>query len=124
MTPKPRSAAPRSEAELLLSVQLEQAGIPFVREFYFAAPRKWRADFMVAATWEQRIPPAYLIEVEGGIWSKGRHVRGKGYLDDCIKYNMAAELGYTVLRFPTELVEDGSALEQIRRILSLEERAA
>ena len=30
MTPKPRSAAPRSVAETLLAVQLEQAGIPAI----------------------------------------------------------------------------------------------
>lgn len=37
----------RSTAELLLATQLEQAGIPFEREFRFAPPRRWRADFVI-----------------------------------------------------------------------------
>jgi len=36
-----------SAAELLLAVQLEQAGIPFEREYRFAPPRRWRADFAI-----------------------------------------------------------------------------
>jgi hypothetical protein len=34
------------------------------------------------------------------------------------KLNAAAELGYRVLRFTPRMVEDGSALAQIQRILS------
>lgn len=112
-----------SPAEQLLSVQLEQAGIPFEREYRFAPPRRWRADFMVrpgdphSSKWS----PAILVEVEGGAYVTGRHTRGAGFEKDTEKYNAAAELGYTVLRYTPRAINDGSALEQIRRILSMKE---
>lgn len=59
-----------------------------------------------------------LIEVEGGIWSGGRHTRGKGYIGDMEKYNEAAAMGYKVLRFSTEQVKSGLAIQQIEKIVS------
>jgi very-short-patch-repair endonuclease len=109
--------APRSDAEVLLAVQLSQASIYYEREVLFARPRKWRADFLVQ-------PGDLLIEVEGGLYVQGRHSRGAGFEADLEKYNAAAELGYTVLRFSPRMVNDGSALAQIRRILSMKEEAA
>jgi hypothetical protein len=44
----------KSPAETLLAVQLEQAGIPFEREYKFHPSRKWRADF---ALWEFWLGP-------------------------------------------------------------------
>ncbi|MCY3231201.1 hypothetical protein ECE07_24240, partial [Acinetobacter pittii] len=58
-----------------------------------------------------------LIEVEGGIWSGGRHTRGKGYLGDMEKYNSAATMGFTVLRFSTEQVKAGVAIKQIEQLV-------
>ena len=127
-----------SPAEHLLSVQLEQAGIPFEREYRFAPedwcrehgyltptgrPKKWRADFHLPFFKHYRFP-GLLIEIEGGGWSGGRHTTGTGFHDDMTKYNAAAELGFTVLRFSTRSVNDGTAIEQIRRILSKERDAA
>lgn len=74
------------------------------REFCFAMPRRWRADF---AFLEERI----LIEIEGGTWTAGRHTRGSGFSSDCEKYNAAAILGYRVLRFTTEMVHSGRAID-------------
>jgi very-short-patch-repair endonuclease len=114
---------PGSVAEQLLAVQLEQAGIPFRREFRFAEildpPRKWRADFAIGAGMYD-----LLIECEGGLYIGGRHSRGAGFEKDLDKYNAAAELGYRVLRYSPRQINDGSALEQIRRILSMKEEAA
>ena len=83
-----------------------------VREFVFAAPRKWRADF----AWpDQRV----LVEIEGGVHSGGRHVRGKGFEADLEKGNMAQVLGYKVLRFSGGMVNNDPAkcVEQIITLL-------
>ena len=55
--------------------------------------------------------------VEGGIWSGGRHTRGKGYLGDMEKYNTAAKLGFTVLRYSTEQVKSGLAVKEIKQLV-------
>ena len=118
----------RSNAEILLAAQLEQAGIPFEREFRFAPPRRWRADFRIlpfyrdhrVSPFEMMWDPNLLIEVDGGSWVEGRHTRGKGFEADLEKLNAAALLGYRVLRFTPAMVEDGRAIEVIRQALSEE----
>ncbi|PAM23902.1 hypothetical protein CEJ65_20640, partial [Acinetobacter baumannii] len=58
-----------------------------------------------------------MIEVEGGIWSGCRLTRGKVYLGDMEKYNSAAMMGFTVLRFSTEQVKAGVAIKQIEQLV-------
>ena len=66
--------------------------IPLVREYRFHPTRRWRFD---AAFLEHKIA----VEMEGGIWTRGRHTRGRGYRRDLEKYNAATELGWRVFRF-------------------------
>jgi hypothetical protein len=83
---------------------IEAAGLPApIREYRFARPRRWRFDY----AW-----PAHqlALEIEGGTWCGGRHVRGMGYEGDCEKYNAAALLGWTVLRVTTGMLRDRRAL--------------
>lgn len=61
------------------------------REHRFLPPRRFRFDY----AWPSR---KVALEVEGGVWSQGRHVRGSGFLDDMEKYNLAALNGWRVLR--------------------------
>ena len=79
-------------------------------EHRFHKVRRWRFDFAY---------PEYkvAVEVEGGIWSRGRHTRGKGFQQDCTKYNEAALLGWLVLRVTARHIEDGRALVWLRRAL-------
>lgn len=67
-------------------------------EHRFHPERKWRLDF----AW-----PHYKtsVEIEGGIWSEGRHVRGYGFEADCEKYNYAQLFGWVVLRFTPQMLE-------------------
>ncbi|MEN8283063.1 hypothetical protein [Acinetobacter gerneri] len=99
-----------SEGEATLIQHLKSYGIKFEQEFQFNKDRKWRADFHLIGT-------NILIEVEGGIWSNGRHTRGKGYIADMEKYNSATALGYSVYRYSTEQVKSGLAIEEIRRLI-------
>lgn len=66
-----------------------------VAEFAFAAratpPRKWRFDFC----W---VGAGVALEIEGAVWTNGRHTRGSGFMKDMEKYNAAALLGYRVFR--------------------------
>lgn len=72
-------------------------GPPLTPEFKFSPTRKWRADYA--------IPEAdLLIEIEGGTWVRGRHVRPEGYAKDAAKYNAAALMGYKVIRFTPDML--------------------
>ena len=68
------------------------AGLPApVREFRFHATRKWRFDY----AWpKQRVA----LEIEGGVWTGGRHTSGSGFVKDMEKYNAAALAGWRVFR--------------------------
>jgi very-short-patch-repair endonuclease len=101
----------RDKWERLLSFQLQLLGLPLpVREFRFHPTRKWRFDLAYP---DNRLA----IEIEGATYSGGRHVRGKGYEEDCLKYDEAAIAGWAVLRFTGPMVEEGRATELIARAL-------
>ena len=100
-----------SRLELQFAAQLDQAGLPVPeRELRFHATRAWRFDF----SWPDRL---IACEIEGGVWSRGRHVRGQGFIDDCEKLNAAALLGWRVFRFPESMLNDGTALRVMREAL-------
>lgn len=68
-----------------------------VKEFQFHPTRRWRFDYAIPS---HRIA----LEVEGGVFSKGRHTRGAGFIGDIEKYNEATRLGWRVVRtVPWEL---------------------
>lgn len=115
--PKGRSKRPKvkgekvpNEFEAKLARELKTLKIEFEQEFEFHPKRKWRADFHL-------VGKKILVEVEGAIWSGGRHTRGKGYIGDMEKYNSATMMGYQVIRFSTEQVKSGSAIEQIEKMV-------
>lgn len=83
---------------------------PWEREHPFHPTRKWRFDF-AWPKWK------VAVEVEGGTWTSGRHVRGSGFQKDCEKYNNAALLGWTVMRGDSSMVKDLTLLEYTKRAL-------
>ncbi len=72
-------------------------------EFYFHPTRQWRFDL----AW-----PCYhvALEIDGGVHSRGRHVRGDGYEGDVEKFAEAGMHGWFVLRSLPKHVESGQAL--------------
>lgn len=91
--------------------QIKAAKLPApVQEVRFAAPRKWRFDLC----WPDQM---IAVEVEGGIWSRGRHSRGAGMIADMDKYNEAVMLGWRLFRVSGNHIEDGSALATIEAAL-------
>lgn len=78
------------------------------REYRFHPDRRWRFDL----AWPDHLVAA---EIEGGVWVRGRHNRGSGFICDCEKYNAAAELGWLVIRIvPDRIPEE---MERVERIL-------
>jgi len=61
------------------------------REYRFHPSRRWRFDY----AWPSRM---IALEIEGGVWTGGRHTRGAGFLGDMEKYNAATLMGWKVLR--------------------------
>ena len=103
-----------SDIEDELEYQLRVAGLPApVREYTFAPKRRYRSDFAFPNH-------MLLVEIEGAIYTGGRHVRGAGYEADIEKYNLAVLQGYRVLRFSPRMVRDGMALAMIEEALMME----
>lgn len=69
-------------------------------EVRFHPDRKWRWD----AAWPDRL---LAVEFQGGAFRRGRHVRGKGFSDDCEKFSTAAVLGWRVMPVTTEQLNAG-----------------
>ena len=102
-----------SDLEDTLLHQMQLVGLPEPeREYRFAPPRRYRADFAYP---EKML----LIEVEGGVWTQGRHSRGAGYSKDVEKYNLATVNGWHLLRFTGDMIKSGMAVSTIEQMLKV-----
>lgn len=90
---------------------MKAAGLGWEPEYQFTPFRKWRLDF----AWPYLRVGA---EVHGGTWGGGRHTRGAGFETDCEKHNAATLLGWTLLKFTSRMVKDGTAAAQIKQCLN------
>lgn len=119
LPPEQREAmreAKRREAEAerqRIADHFERAGLPRPEpEHRFAPPRKWRLDL----AWPLR---RVALEVEGGVWSGGRHTRGAGFLADMEKYNRLATMGWRLLRCTPDELYEPATIELVRAALNL-----
>jgi len=83
----------------------KEFGIPApIQEHMFAKEtmkRKWRIDFYF---WYGNVKVA--LEVEGGVYTGGRHTRPVGFMKDIEKYNALATHGILLVRCtPSELLK-------------------
>lgn len=78
------------------------------REYKFHTTRKWRIDFAFPCI-------KLAIEIEGGIYKRGRHTRPIGFIKDIEKYNALTELGWVILRYPPNAIW----YEQIKRVYDM-----
>lgn len=104
--------ARRSALEETLAMQIRAAGLAggMERELCPVQGRRWRVDF----AWPAR---RLVVEVEGGIWTGGRHSRGAGFESDVEKYGRLTADGWTVLRVTAHVIRSGQALQWIEQIL-------
>jgi len=88
------------------------ADYAITEEHRFAPPRRFRFDIAF-------IPQHVAVEVEGGVWVKGRHIRPSGYEKDCLKYNLAVVQGWRVLRYTPQMLkrDPAACIEQVLNVL-------
>jgi very-short-patch-repair endonuclease len=102
----------KSALELGFAQLWKQIGGPTpTTEFRFYPDRAWRFDFAWPA---EKIA----VELEGGIWSGGRHTRGKGFQEDCVKYYSAGMSGWTVFRLTGGMI-CAELLSPIRDLIAM-----
>lgn len=90
-------------------------GLEAVFEHRFHPTRRWRFD--------AAIPELMLgIEIDGAVWTNGRHTRGAGFLRDQEKFREAAILGWRVLRFSTADITSGCLADDIERAIATHEQ--
>ena len=97
--PKKRAQKPRKQPKTDIFTIICKTGlcVECVKEYMFHPVRKWRFDYAIP---EHKVA----LEVEGGIWTKGRHTRPQGFLGDIEKYNAGTLLGWRIFRVtPDEL---------------------
>jgi hypothetical protein len=91
--------------------RIERAGLPAPElERQVVKGRRWRFD----GCWSSA---GIAFEVDGAVWTQGRHTRGAGFISDCQKLNAAALDGGRVYRFTREMIESGEAVETLRLAL-------
>lgn len=112
---KPKSKAKRKSsksglsAKSIIEAELKQV-IEFQAEYKFHQSRKWRLDYY--------IPDLKIgIELHGGVYTNGRHTRGTGFTADREKMNEAQIMGIMVIEVTSEQVENGKAIELIKRAI-------
>lgn len=64
------------------------------------------------------------VEIDGGLWTYGRHSGGVGQKRDMEKMNAAAELGWLVLHYTPDERLNGKTLGQIYRTIKLQRQNA
>lgn len=121
---KAEAKAKREKLELAFEQQLKAAKIDYRTQFQWNPNRKWRADFYIwqrgtgiVVTSAQEPLIEILVEIEGGNWSQGRHVRGRGFEADVEKYNEAALARCVLLRGTAKHIKNGQLLEWVERAL-------
>lgn len=104
-----RSAVQTKQRYNLFCKAIESEFPGCIREYRFYPTRKWRFDH----AWPAH---AIALEVDGGVWTRGRHLRPKGFIDDMKKRNTATFIGWRVFNVTHEDIKTGYAFELLTKI--------
>jgi hypothetical protein len=88
----------------------QKAGTRVEYEYQFHPKRRWRFD---VAFPDREIA----AEIDGGVFANGRHTRGVGFTNDCVKINTATLMGWRVFRFTTEQLREGTTADVLEKAL-------
>jgi very-short-patch-repair endonuclease len=106
---KTASKAPDLFLKLL---QQKFKDVEVVKELRFHPTRRWRFDYAFPSL-------KVAVEVDGAVWSGGRHINPAGYINDMEKLNNAASMGWLVLRITTDDRFAMKTYELIRNTINL-----
>lgn len=102
--PLPKAKDAYLEAEEALFQELEEYRIGYRRKFQFESTKNWRFDFYI-------VKLNLLIEITGSPWA----VRGGRKIANSFnKYDLAEEMGYSIVRFEPDQIEHGFVINRIR----------
>lgn len=108
------ASAKKYDASGLFFSLLKREGLPVPeREWRFAKSegRNFRIDY----AW----PTLKVgLEVDGAIWTGGRHTRGAGWLKDTEKLNLAASMGWRMLRCTPDQLTNLATIAILKRALT------
>jgi very-short-patch-repair endonuclease len=110
MKPAMKNIKTESPLAALFALHCRANGLVPIKEFKFHHERQWRFDFAFPLQ-------KCAVEVEGGIWTNGRHTRGSGFIADMEKYNHAAAAGWYVFRFDGDTIKRGEAILFIKDVI-------
>ena len=110
---KRQAASKQSVRDVFTVICKTDLKVECVKEFKFHPVRKWRFDYAIP---EHKIA----LEVEGGVWTGGRHTSPKGFLGDIEKYNTATLMGWRVFRTTPEDLYKTATIKLIKTAISRE----
>ena len=110
--PKKTAQKPRKQpkTDIFTSICKSDLKIEVVKEYKFHPTRKWRFDFAIP---EHKIA----LEVEGGVWTGGRHTSSTGFLKDMEKYNTATSMGWRVFRTTPNDLYNSKTLNMLKNAI-------
>lgn len=79
-------------------------------EWQFHPTRRWRFDYAIT---KYRIA----IEIDGGVFTNGRHSGGVGQLKDFEKMNAAVVCGWVVLHYTPEQRQHWQTIQEISSVI-------
>ena len=102
--------AKREVWERTLGGQIRQAALTevwmqglWIAQYRFMQGRRWAFDLCSPGS-------KVAVEVDGGVWNQGQHVRGKGITNDHEKTAEAMCQGWLVLRVTPDQIKNGQAI--------------
>lgn len=103
----------KKQPPIIFQSYCQQNGLPKpTPEHKFHPTRKWRIDWYFEENGKK-----IALEVEGGVWTFGRHTRGAGFLADVEKYNNLAMAGIYLLRVTPDNLLKQSTIEMLKTAL-------
>ena len=125
----------KSYLERIALALIEDAGLPKpIEEYRFCPERKWRADFVWLFNNQlYKVDPlldkvtrykGVILEINGAVWTKGKHTYGKQLLDEYEKLNNASLDGWILIQVGNYHMKTGQMIEWLKRALALGDKTS